>query len=240
MNILVTGGASGLGEAITTKLASVKEDIVFFTFNKSSEKAGEIEHRFSNCEGIKCDFQNPDDLNSLIAFIEKADLDILVNNAFLSGITQKHFHKTDFLIFQDNFNINIIPVIRITQSVITQFRRKKYGKIITVLSSALAGNPPLGWSEYVAGKAYLASLCKSWAVENNTFNITSNSVSPSFMQTNLTLGTDDRIIDEFIDAHPLKQLLSTHEVSDAVYFLTKCSQQINGINLIMNAGTHVI
>jgi enoyl-[acyl-carrier-protein] reductase (NADH) len=42
------------------------------------------------------------------------------------------------------------------------------------------------------------------------------------------------------ESHPFKQLLTTNEVSDAVLFLSKCSQQINGINLIMNAGIHVI
>lgn len=240
MNILITGGASGLGEAITYRLASVKEDRLYFTFSKSIDKANDIESRFQNCKGIRCDFGNKADIDSLLAFIEKADINLLINNAYTTAITQKHFHKTDVSVFADNFTRNIIPVIQITQKAILQFRKKRFGKIITILSAAIIDNPPLGWSEYVAEKAYLASLCKSWAAENSSFNITSNSISPSFMQTTLTSDTDERVLEELKESHPIRQLLTPEEVSEAVLFLSKCTQQINGINLLMNAGAHVI
>jgi len=240
MNILITGGASGLGEAITYKLADNTNDKIFFTFHSSSEKARDIENKYSNAKRIQCDFKIQADIDSLLAYIENADIDVLINNAFTSKATPKHFHKIDISVFSDNFNANIIPVVRITQKAILHFRKKKFGKIINILSSAMLDNPPVGWSEYVAEKAYLASLSKSWATENSAFNITSNSISPSFMQTGLTFNTDERLIEDIKESHPFKQLLTTNEVSDAVLFLSRCSQQINGINLIMNAGTHVI
>ena len=71
-------------------------------------------------------------------------------------------------------------------------------------------------------------------------NITSNSISPSFMHTGLTVNTDERIIEGIKESHPFKELLTISEVSDAVFFLSNCSQQINGVNLIMNAGAHVV
>lgn len=240
MNMLITGGASGLGEAITFKLASNADDKVFFTFQGSLNKAIDIENKFSNTKRIHCDFQDHTEIDSLLAFIDNADIDVLINNAFTSKINPKHFHKIDISVFSVNFNANIIPVIQITQKVIFHFRKKKFGKIINILSSAILDNPPKGWSEYVAEKAYLASLSKSWAMENSAFNITSNSISPSFMQTGLTCNNDERIIKDLKESHPFKQLLTTNEVSDTVLFLSKCSQQINGINLIMNAGTNVI
>jgi 3-oxoacyl-[acyl-carrier protein] reductase len=240
MNILITGGASGLGEAITYKLAAFSGDNIFFTFNRSGDKAKVIEDKFPNAKKIKCDFQNQTDLDSLLNFIETSDINVLINNAYTSAINPRHFHKTEISVFTDNFNANIIPVIRITQKAILNFRKKKFGKIINILSSAIVDNPPVGWSEYTAGKLYLASLSKSWAIENSSFNITSNSISPSFMQTNLTSFNDERLVENIKESHPFKQILSTSEVSEAVLFLSKCSQQINGINLIINAGTHVI
>ena len=240
MNILITGGASGLGEAITKKLASDKKDTVYFTYHKSINNAKSIEATFINAKGILCNFKSKNDVESLLNFIENNEFHVLINNAYGSSIEPRHFHKTEYQVFSDNFNTNIIPVIRITQKVILQFRKRKFGKIITILSSALIDTPPLGWSEYVAEKTYLASLCKSWAAENIAFNITSNSVSPSFMLTNLTHDSDERVIEDIIQTHPLKQILTTDEVSDTVLFLSKCSQHINGVNLIMNAGSHVI
>ena len=240
MNILVTGGASGLGEAITSRLASVKEDIIYFSFHTSTDKAKNIERQYPNCKGIKCDFRNDHDIESVMALIDDAGINVLINNAFATGITQQHFHKTDVSVFINNFHVNVIPVIRITQKAISVFRKRKYGKIITVLSSAIAGNPPVGWSEYVAEKAYLAALCKSWAAENISFNITSNAISPSFLQTDLTSDTDERIIEDMRENHPLKRLLTTNEVADTIMFLSTCSQQINGINLLINAGNRVI
>ncbi len=240
MNILITGGASGLGEAITQRLAANKDDTVFFTYHKSLEKANKLASAYPNVTGIHCDFHDQSKVDNLLTFINSISLDILINNAFTSNITPKHFHKTDISIFNDNFHANIIPTVLITKQVILNFRKKKFGKIINILSSAIVGNPPVGWSEYTAEKAYLSSLSKSWAIENSAYNITSNSISPSFMQTGFTVNTDDRVIEGIKGNHPYKELLTISEVSDAVFFLSKCSQQINGVNLIMNAGAHVI
>lgn len=135
-----------------------------------------------------------------------------------------------------SFQQNIIPTIRITQAFITQARKRKFGKIINIISSANINRPPIGWSEYVANKAYLLSLSKSWATENIKFNISSNAISPGFMLTSLTADTDERIVEQMTEAHPLKKLLTTKEVAETVEFYTRCSQQINGTNLVINAG----
>lgn len=236
MNILVTGGASGLGEAITRSLASRGDFRVFFTFNASAEKAQVLTSQYGNARAIPCDFTKEWDLVALTGKMADMDLDCLVNNA-ITGMTEKHFHKMapgDFLAHFQNY---LLPTIRITQKAIEVFRKKKFGKIINILTSALAGNPPVGLSEYTASKAYLASLSKSWAVENARFNITSNSVSPSLMRTQLTAAKDERIFEEFIKNHPLQRLLTPEEAAEAVLFLVRSSQQINGINLLMNAGS---
>ena len=239
MNILVTGGGSGLGEAILRKLSAVKSDKVFFTFCNANEKAKSIEKDLSNAEGIQCDFKNTQELDNLVERVQSMDLDILINNA-ITGINVEHFHKMNADLFLSSFQDNALPVIRITQQAIMNFRKKRFGKIITILTSGLINTPPLGYSEYTAMKAYIASLSKSWATENAEFNITSNCISPSFMNTHLTASIDERILEGLIDKHPLKKLLTVEEVADSVFFLSKCTQQMNGINLIMNSAADVV
>ena len=236
MNILVTGGASGLGGAITKILAKDSNNKVYFSYRNSDNEARKIESEFSNTVAIPCDFGDKDALMMFIDKISQFDLDVLINNAYNGDYLKTYFHKissNDFLI---DFKENIIPVVEITQSVITNFRKKKRGKIITVLTSALVNTPPIGSSVYVANKAYLEKLTKVWAVENAKFNITSNSVSPSFMKTNLTATFDDRIIEQMIETHPLKKILTVDEVAETVLFLTSASSQINGVDILLNAG----
>jgi NAD(P)-dependent dehydrogenase (short-subunit alcohol dehydrogenase family) len=238
MNILVTGGASGLGESMTRKLAENKGNKVYFSYNKSTEKARIIESECSNTVGLKCDFTNHGDVEQLISHINQLDLDVLINNAYIDT-PFAHFHKItsdDFLL---SFKENIIPVIEITQAAIINFRKKKQGRIISVLTSYLLDVPPTGSSIYVANKSYLAKLTKVWASENAKYNITSNSVSPSFMQTPLTAGVDERLIEQNISNHPLKRLLTVDEVADTVAFLVNASPQINGVDIVMNSAVNI-
>ena len=240
MNILITGGASGLGEAITRKLALQHDNNVFFTFCSSRDNAFIIEKEFPNTHGIHCNFLNSSEIDSILKLFDSMRIDILVNNAYTTTISQDYFHKVDRSLFLKNFESNLLPIITISQKAISSFRKQKFGKIINILSSAIIGIPPKGWSEYTASKAYLASLSKSWADENARFNITSNSISPSFMMTAMNSGCDVRIVEDLKERNPNKKLLTIQEVADSVFFLTNCSQQINGTNLIMNSGADII
>jgi 3-oxoacyl-[acyl-carrier protein] reductase len=239
MNILITGGASGLGEAITKKLASDKKNKVYFTFYNSQENASLIESDYNNVSGIKCNFKRPEDVSLLIDRIKEFDLDVLINNAYSGSVMPVHFHKINSDLFLNDFSENIIPLIQITQEAIKHFRKKKQGKIITILTSYLANVPPAGLAVYVANKAYLEKLTKVWAAENIKFNITSNSVSPSLLQTGLTSDVDERVIEQIIESHPLKSLLTVEEVAETVLYLVHSSSQINGIDILMNAGINI-
>lgn len=239
MKILVTGGASGLGQAITRKLASDGKNTIFFTFNSSKQNAEDIERKFSNTKAIFVDFSSEESLNNLLALIEIEKPDVLINNA-LSKFRKTHFHKLPISSFKEYFILNIAPVLAITSKFISESRKRKSGKIITILTAGLVNKPPVGLSEYVASKAYLHSMVKAWAVENAAFGITSNGVSPSFMLTGLTKETDTRIIENMVNDHPNKKLLETEEVADVVSFLISATPQINGTNLVINSGQDII
>jgi NAD(P)-dependent dehydrogenase (short-subunit alcohol dehydrogenase family) len=239
MNILITGGASGLGEAITRLLAKDKNNKVYFTYTNSKVNANKIEFEFDNAISIKCDFKDIESVKSLTNKIDQLNLDVLINNAFTGSFLKSHFHKILVDDFFMDFKHNILPNIEITQETIKNFRKKKSGKIITILTSALLDLPPIGSSVYVANKAYLKKLTEVWATENIKFNITSNSVSPSFMQTKLTSEFDERIVEQMKSDHPLKKLLTVEEVAETVLFLTYASKQINGLDIILNSGVNI-
>jgi len=238
MNILVTGGASGLGESITTALASKTEHSVWFTYCKSKDKAEILEAEFSNCKGIFLDFTNEESLAVFVERMKEFNPEVLVNNA-TTGMIKNHFHKIPIDDFKASFIRNVLPTVQITQEAIRIFRKKKSGRIVTILSASLIGKPPFGYAEYASNKAYLLEMSKCWATENAAFAITSNCISPSMMQTMLTSDVDERIVESMVAAHPLKRLLSTNETANAVKFLVEGSEFINGVNLVLNAGSDI-
>lgn len=239
MNILITGGASGLGGAITSLLAGDRQNKIYFTYSKSDENAKKIESEFANTQSIKCDFSNSTEITSLKNNIKEFDIDVLINNAYTGSFLKSYFHKTNSNDYLKGFVENIIPTIEITQAIINEFRKKKEGKIITILSAALVNTAPIGSSVYVANKSYLASLVKTWAIENAKFNISSNAISPSFMKTSLTADIDDRLVEQMIENHPYKKLLTIEEAAASVLFLVNASSQINGMDIVINAGTNI-
>ncbi len=236
MNILITGGSSGLGESITKCLAaSYPEANVFFTYNSSVENAESLEGQFKNTKALQLNFKNNESVDSIATKIPELCIDVLINNA-VTSLTKNHFHKTNNEVFVNGFTENINPVLKITAAFLKAARVRKSGKIITVLSSITAGAPLTGWAAYTAEKNYLLSMAKSWAAENVQFNIQSNCISPEFMDTPLNKDFDIRLKEEMLKAHPLKRLLTTEEAAETVKFLITASPHINGQNIFLNNG----
>lgn len=239
MKILITGGASGLGESITRLLANDVNNTVYFTFSKSISEAKALETQFQNTKAIACDFSNNQSVKEVVNTIAALDLDVIIHNAYSGDYLKTHFQKIDSADFLTDFKVNVMPVIEFTQVAITNFRKKKSGKIITILSAALADIPPVGSSVYCANKAYLQKMTQVWANENEKFNITSNSVSPAFMETAMTSHIDERVKEQIIENNPVKRLLTTQEVAEAVRFLVNDSSQITGKDYIITAGSSI-
>lgn len=239
MNILITGGASGVGASIVKKMAEESNNNIYFTYAKSAQASADIEAIFPNCKAIYYNSFEDASIDNLLKEIPHLNLDVLINNAY-SDINKEYFHKTDFSVFRRSFEVNVLPTLRITQEAIKGFKKRKFGKIINIITSAVLNKPPIGWSGYTADKAYILSMSKSWATENIRYNITSNCISPSFMVTNLTKDTDERIVEQMVHEHPLKRLLTTDEVAETVAYLTSSSQHVNGINFVINDGVDMI
>ena len=198
-----------------------KKNKVYFTYNNSIENSENICSKYTNATSIKCDFTNDSEINEFLENFKNLNINILINNFYswpkdplMPGtFLTKNFHKMDQNIFIDEFKNNIIPNILITQEAIKYFRIKKSGKIITILSSFL-DTPTIGSSIYISNKNYLKGLAKVWAVENVKFNITSNTISPSFMLTPHTLKMDERLIDRF--KNNSDELMTVKNVSDKI------------------------
>ena len=239
MRILITGGSSGLGRAVVERLSENPDNHIFFTYCRKEVEARQLSEQHNKVESIKVDFTDTASVDSFVKVIPSLNLDILVNNAWVGSPNGTYFHKTSISDFETSFKNNIIPLIKITQACISQFRKQKSGKIVNVLTSYLLNLPPMGYSVYSATKAYVEQLSKCWCKENARFGITANSVSPEYMQTKFS-NVDERVIEQMTNEHPLKSLLRPEEVADVIAMLLQSSAQLNGVNIPVNAGQGIL
>jgi NAD(P)-dependent dehydrogenase (short-subunit alcohol dehydrogenase family) len=240
MNILVTGGSSGLGKAVVNALSNSSDNKVIFTYNENRVNADALISERQNVVAIKCDFTDDNEITELENAIPTFDLDVLINNAYVGSPQGTYFHKTPPESYLKSFQNNIIPFIKLTQCAIKGFRVKKYGKIINILTAYLVNLPPIGFSIYTANKAYLHQLSKSWNKEYARYNITSNCISPEFMLTKLSSSIDERVIEQMQKDHPLQKLLTAEEVAETVVYIVNSSQQINGAHIVINAAQNIL
>ena len=130
-------------------------------------------------------------------------------------------------------------MVKITQACVKGMRKRKFGKIINIITSYVIDVPPTGFSVYTATKAYLRQLSKSISKELGRFNITSNCILPDYMQTDFGK-VEDFQLEQMKEAHPLKELLKPQEVAEVVCQLLKVSQQLNGAEIPINAAQHIL
>ena len=239
MNIIITGGSSGLGKALVEVCAASGKDQVMFTYFQHEDEAKALAGRFANVTAVQVNFSDEASVIHFAEMIEEKPTDVLINNAYAGQPQGVHFHKTAPEDYAKAFEINVMPVIRITQACVAGMRKRKFGKIINIITSYVMDVPPTGFSVYTATKAYIRQLSKSWSKELGRFNITSNCILPDYMQTSFGQ-VEDFQLEQMKSAHPLKELLKPEEVALVVCHLIQSSQQLNGVEIPINAAQHII
>lgn len=241
MNILVTGGNSGLGRATVELLAKERHN-VFFSYlpsNQCTQEANEMVKENNNLTAIPLNFCETENVDAFCEQIKGLEIDVLVNSAYAGKAMGTHFYKTPADDFLTTFQNNVIPTIRITQACLEGMRKRKYGKVINIITSYVIDTPPAGMSVYTATKAYLRQISKSISKELGRFNITSNCLLPEYMNTNFGK-VEDFQLEQMKEAHPLKRLLVPSEVAEIICHIVNSSQQLNGVEIPINAAQHIM
>ena len=118
-------------------------------------------------------------------------------------------------------------------------RKRRYGKIINIITSSVIDTPPAGMSIYASTKAYFRQISKSISKEFARFNITSNCLLPEYMNTNFRK-VEDFQLEQMTTSHPLKRLLTPKEVAEIIVHIVNSSQQLNGVEIPINAAQHIM
>ena len=185
---IVTGGASGIGKATSIKFLQEGAKVIIWDVaeQKALETVKELAQDGSSIEFMKVDttsFENVQQAAQTVAD-KYGRLDILVNNA---GVTRDATLKNmteeqwDLVI-----NVNLKGVFNCAKAVMPHMVANNYGRIINAASVvALYGN--FGQTNYVATKAGVIGMTKTWARELGRKNITVNAIAPGFIATEMML-----------------------------------------------------
>ncbi len=180
---LVTGGANGIGEEISCKLASEGVNIIVTTRNKKN--IVKLKKKLSNfgvkVEGVVLDFLKNNWLSKLKKFLNKKKIDILVNNAGHNlNITNPYCKKTDW---DKVLDINFFNSVQICNLVIPMMKKRKWGRIVNITSCA--GLENMGPVTYGVSKAALTAYTRTMgrilAIESK--NVVMTAVFPGVVVT---------------------------------------------------------
>ncbi|MBQ8298567.1 MAG: 3-oxoacyl-ACP reductase FabG [Clostridia bacterium] len=233
--VLVTGGARGIGRAISEKFAKNGYNVIV-NYSKSEEAAYALAQEYSNIRTFKADISNKKDVKKMIEFAddEFKGVDILVNNAGISstGLLQDLSEEELNRIFAVNVNGSIFCA----QSVLPNMISKKSGKIINI-SSVWGMVGASNEVAYSASKAAIIGFTKALAKEVGPSNIHVNCVAPGIIMTDMV---SDYTVEEFDDIRsniPLDKIGSTEDIANIVYFLaTDEANYITGQVISPNGG----
>jgi 3-oxoacyl-[acyl-carrier protein] reductase len=236
---IITGASRGIGKGIAEKFISQGATVVF-TYASSDDKARALEAELAamggKAKGYKSDAA---DFNAAQALIDQvvADfgtVDILVNNA---GITRDTLlMRMSEEQWDEVMRVNLKSVFNLTKAVIKPMLKAKAGSIIN-MSSVVGVKGNAGQANYAASKAGIIGFTKSVAAELGSRNIRCNAIAPGFIETEMTGALDEKTVQEWRNAIPLKRGGTTEDVANATLFLASdMSAYITGQTLHVCGG----
>ena len=233
---VITGGGRGIGKATAQLFTNEGATVVIAEFDKVS---GQSTANKLGAHFIKTDISNEESVNALFNFVSSkfGQLDILVNNAGI--LADSILKKLDSDSFDAVINVNLRGVYLCGRAAASIMIEQGSGVILNA-SSVVAHHGNFGQTNYVASKAGVIGITKVWARELGKDGIRVNAVAPGFIQTNMTAGMPEKVVNMMGDKVPLKRWGQPEDVANAYTFLASDeASYITGAVLNVDGGVVV-
>jgi 2-hydroxycyclohexanecarboxyl-CoA dehydrogenase len=225
---VVTGGGSGIGLAVATRLSADGYQVATLDLNPAATPCAHV-----------ADVTSPEQVATALTAIraELGPVAILVNAAGLDGF--KRFTNLTFEAWQRVIDVNLNGVFHCTQAVLPDMLEAGWGRIVNISSSSAHSGQPF-MAHYVAAKSAVNGLTKALALELGPHGITVNAVPPGFIDTPMLrkAETNNRLggtVEQHIERTPVRRIGRPEDIAAACAFLVSeeagyITGQILGVN----------
>lgn len=225
---LITGAASGLGQAFARRLAEEGVDVAAIDIGDASATVKMVKAAGRSAVAFKCDVSSPDAVAAMAAEVGKAypRVDIVINSAGI--FPQVPLENVTFAEWRRIIGINLDGTFLVSMAFVPGMKARGWGRIVN-LSSSTVGSVVTGFVPYVTSKLGIVGFTRALASELGPFGVTVNAIQPGLTKTPGASSRPPRagfatMDEEFADVAQKFQAIKRVEMPDdlagAVSFLT--------------------
>jgi 3-hydroxybutyrate dehydrogenase len=244
--VCITGAASGIGMALSEAMAAEGHHVIVSDMNIEGARdlCGKLQSEGYSAEPYELDVSRQDKIDQVV--LDHPEIDVLINNAGIQFVSKiEDFPADRWRLLTD---VLLVGPAMLTRAVVPGMKARNFGRIINIGSiHALVASPYK--SAYVAAKHGLLGFSKVIALETGEYDITINTICPSYVKTPLVekqitaqaaehgISEDDVINNIMLQPMPKKAFIEMEELAQSALFLmSSAARNMTAQTLVLDGG----
>jgi len=242
--VLVTGGARGLGLAITQMLIAEGAKVAV-NYHSSQHAADQLMTQHPNqVFAVQADITNKAQVERMFAEAKVhfgTAINSIVNNALVhfefNGDARPKVEELSAETMTCQFDGAVLAALHTTQAGLADMKQAGFGRIVNI-GTNLVQNPVVPYHDYTTAKAALLAFTRTLAHDLGQYGINVNMLSGGLLQsTDASKATPDFVFDLIATSTPLRRVTTPEEFAAAIMmFLSPYARAVTGQNLIVDGG----
>ena len=237
--IIVTGAATGIGQAFAVGAAAQGANVVVADINPADDTVAAVEAAGGQALAVRVDVADNASVQTMAsaALQRFGRIDGLVNNAaYFREVTLTPFEDLDPAQWDHLFAVNVKGVWQCCKAVMPAMREQQSGAIVNIASVvAVAGQP--GYLHYVASKGAVLAMTKGLAKECGPHKVRVNVIAPGFVITDATRNRPIEWQQSFLKARAISREQRPDDlVGTALYLLSDLAGFVSGQTIVVDGG----